>query len=357
LFISGKFCSKTLDVLLCVSHTFTVRECLAASMHNLEELNRSILLHPYSSSCHHERGLYYDNHGEYSKAIADYTRAIELNPEPIFYYNRALSHTKSGDTQRGITDYTNAITKNPSRALFYLERGKVYTDVKMYDQALEDFNNVVTLDPNEVEGFYNRGRLLRIMGRMTESLADLQTTITKNPTDAYAFGQMAHVYFNLKQYTLAIMHAEKAIAMDAENVLERPHFVLGCTYHAKEKYDLAEKCLKKFLAFKPSSVWYPVEVEKAKMILNQIANQTEKKPPSPEYITTNQNSDEISDYHMRSKMDLEVKIQSLKERKQRLVLMDDFQNAEILNSQITDLQQQLSQLTVSIKEEGSKEII
>ena len=56
-----------------------------------------------------------DNHiqGNYQGAIADYTRAIEINPQNVdAYYNRGLAEDDSGDYEGAIADYTKAIEIN-----------------------------------------------------------------------------------------------------------------------------------------------------------------------------------------------------------------------------------------------------
>jgi tetratricopeptide (TPR) repeat protein len=48
--------------------------------------------------------------GEYDLAIADYTKAIELNPNNVgVYYNRGLAYAGKGDLDRAITDYTRCL--------------------------------------------------------------------------------------------------------------------------------------------------------------------------------------------------------------------------------------------------------
>ena len=67
-----------------------------------------------------------DNHiqGNYQGAIADYTRAIEINPQNVdAYYNRGLAKDDSGDYEGAIADYTKAIEINPELAIAYANRG------------------------------------------------------------------------------------------------------------------------------------------------------------------------------------------------------------------------------------------
>ncbi len=55
------------------------------------------------------RGNAYDDLGQYQRAIQDYTRAIQLDPDLAqAYYNRGIVYYNLGEYQRAIQDYDKA---------------------------------------------------------------------------------------------------------------------------------------------------------------------------------------------------------------------------------------------------------
>jgi tetratricopeptide (TPR) repeat protein len=57
-------------------------------------------------------------------AIADYTKAIEFNPQfADAYFNRGLAKYSLGDKNGSIADWTKAIEVNPQYAEAYYNRG------------------------------------------------------------------------------------------------------------------------------------------------------------------------------------------------------------------------------------------
>ncbi|MFA9476195.1 MAG: tetratricopeptide repeat protein, partial [Filomicrobium sp.] len=51
----------------------------------------------------------------FDRAIADYTKAIALDPKDAnFYYNRGVAYEKKSDKDQAIADFRKALEINPS---------------------------------------------------------------------------------------------------------------------------------------------------------------------------------------------------------------------------------------------------
>jgi len=61
--------------------------------------------------------------GDYKGAIADYSKAIELNPNFAAYHNRGTAKHSLKDYKGAIADYSKAIELNPKLAEAYAARG------------------------------------------------------------------------------------------------------------------------------------------------------------------------------------------------------------------------------------------
>jgi len=60
------------------------------------------------------------DNGEYDKAVADYTRAIEIDPKfPIAYCQRGEAYEKTGDYVGALRDYRKAFVVEPELTFFY----------------------------------------------------------------------------------------------------------------------------------------------------------------------------------------------------------------------------------------------
>ena len=96
------------------------------------------------ASTYYNRGVAYKNTGRYDRAIADYTKAIKLNPKHAYgYHNRGITYSDKGDYDRAIADYDKAIGLNPKYASAYFNRGVAYGDKGDYERAIADYTQAI----------------------------------------------------------------------------------------------------------------------------------------------------------------------------------------------------------------------
>ena len=73
---------------------------------------------------YYDRGVIKFEQGDYSGALKDFNKLIELNPNnAIAYYSRGVAKGKLGDYRGAIQDYNKAIELNPNHASTYVNRG------------------------------------------------------------------------------------------------------------------------------------------------------------------------------------------------------------------------------------------
>jgi len=95
------------------------------------------------------RGIAYESKGEVERAIADYNKAIALDPKfAKAYTNRGVAYRKKGESDRAIADFTKAIALNPKSAAAYYNRGYTYANKGEYDRAIADFRKALEINPS-----------------------------------------------------------------------------------------------------------------------------------------------------------------------------------------------------------------
>jgi Flp pilus assembly protein TadD len=111
-----------------------------------------------SVKVHSERGIAYSEKGQYDLAIAEFNKALRIDPLEVGIYNdRGITFAKKGQYKLAIADFTKAIGVNRNDAVSYYNRGVTYAAVRQFDLALQDFNRYLELNPVNAAVYEARG--------------------------------------------------------------------------------------------------------------------------------------------------------------------------------------------------------
>lgn len=209
--------------------------------------------------------------GHYDKAIADFDKVIELNPENTHaYYNRGLAKFRLGDLESengnikkaralyedGIKDSTQTITLNPEDANAYHNRagGKFRlaqseTDIakaqQHYQDAIDDWTQVIKLNSDLTDPYNHRGAAMVLLGESKADQGDISAAeelyvaaiqdcthaIQLNPENADLYINRGYAQFRLGKtkvdkgdtadvealYTAAVRDCTHAIQLNPED--------------------------------------------------------------------------------------------------------------------------------------------
>lgn len=96
---------------------------------------------------YNNRGVLWRDFGEYEKAIADFTRAIENRPDAVSYMSRGNTWVDLGEDEKAIQDYTESLNLRPEYARVYNHRAFAWLNLSRPDKAKADFERARMLDP------------------------------------------------------------------------------------------------------------------------------------------------------------------------------------------------------------------
>lgn len=137
---------------------------------------------PGHASYYANRGDNYLNSGNYDLAIAEYTRAIELESNSrALYYSRGLAYHQKGDFGNAVDDFSFVFTL-PSNVVVgdadvYYARGQSYEDSGKHELAIADFTQFISLQPSNVFGYTNRAVSFESLGQFDEAIEDMEQAL------------------------------------------------------------------------------------------------------------------------------------------------------------------------------------
>jgi protein O-mannosyl-transferase len=187
--------------------------------------NDTLAKNPDCWMAYHNRGMANLQRGQAQEALADYTRAIELNPALTdaasglvgAYVMRGNAYRQLGQIQQAINDHSRALELQPDFAGAYSSRGLDYQQLGQRHLAVDDYSRAIALKPDAGAAYMNRGSAYQQLGQMQLAIQDLTRAIELNAdlggrhglAGAYADRGMA--YQQLGQARQAIGDLTRAI--------------------------------------------------------------------------------------------------------------------------------------------------
>jgi len=171
---------------------------------------------PNKARVHNMLGSQYFRIGNMGKALASYSRAIEIKKDyPRALNNRGNIYLHQMNLEEALTDFNEVVRIQPDFAMAYSNRGLISLLRHQYETASADFDKAIELCPGCHEPFYYRGNLHSQQGRYEAAVSDYSETIQRNPylTDAYLNRGMVYFYYQ-RAYEKALLDFEKVLDID-----------------------------------------------------------------------------------------------------------------------------------------------
>ncbi len=193
-------------------------------------------------SVYNSRGKAYSNQGDHPLAIADFKKAIELNPSfTDAHINLGISYAGSADCRRAIESFNTAVMQVPDRIKVYYNRGICYKSLGMHEAAIEDFARVIGSDLEDrsviAMALLNRGALLARPGMYQRAIDDFKHVVELDPGSALAYRNMAALYEMTGNLPAAIENYGKLIKLKPK--YSKAYSNLGSAYAELGKYEKA----------------------------------------------------------------------------------------------------------------------
>jgi tetratricopeptide (TPR) repeat protein len=124
-----------------------------------------------------DRADMYCNKRKYDKAIDDYTKAIELEPDNPFCHSlRGMAYANKKEYDFAIADFSEAIRLEPDEGSFYYKRALIYVFQENKNLVIKDFEKFLELSPDDEDAEETRdildelknGKIVFYKGRIVD---------------------------------------------------------------------------------------------------------------------------------------------------------------------------------------------
>ncbi len=197
--------------------------------------------------------FHYSAFQKYDESVRFYTAALAIrpkNPDMAFSIGRAL--LDKGSYPEAIAEFTKAIELNPGFRNAWKVRASTYALMNQWDKAIADCSKVIELNPQNALSWNLRGWAYSESTRYDKSIADLSHALELDSTIASIWNNRGWAYFGLEQHNKAIADFSKAIELNSD--LPEPVIGLGMVYTNLKKWDKAFAQLSKAIKLDPKFV-------------------------------------------------------------------------------------------------------
>ncbi len=190
----------------------------------LEAAQAELTKNPTSADNHNRLAIAYLKNGELEPAVAHISLAIELEPaQSVNYRNRGRILFALNRPQESLADYSKAIELEPEAEL-YASRSVVNVSLGKEAAALADLNDAYDLHPG-LENQLNRASFFANIGMAADALRDMTGVIEKAPTNPDYHLTRANLAFALARfqpelYDLGYSDIEEAMRLDEGGLLQ-----------------------------------------------------------------------------------------------------------------------------------------
>ncbi|MFC1839034.1 tetratricopeptide repeat protein, partial [Thermodesulfobacteriota bacterium] len=192
----------------------------------IADYSKAIKLNPEFIDAYYRRGLlykrksygfrdkylfmaWYPKYSNSNKAIADFSKVIELNPGFIdAYLARIDSYIMYGKFNKSIiSDLNKIIVMKPNEAEYYIMRAEAYVYLKKYKEAIADCTKAIELEPKRTSYYFARGLAYIYNHQDDKAISDFNIL----PLSHYDLGIRASIYANVGKYEEAVTDYSKII--------------------------------------------------------------------------------------------------------------------------------------------------
>jgi tetratricopeptide (TPR) repeat protein len=158
------------------------------------EYSKALDLDPKNPRILNNRGVVYETSTDYERALKDYNTAIDLSPNyALAFSNRCSVQYKKDEYQSAIKDCDRAVQLDPASANAYILRAKVFRGLEKLDDALNDYEQAIRLNPSSIPALFGQARAYEAMHRPDDALKSYGRIIQLDPTMALAWNNRCWV--------------------------------------------------------------------------------------------------------------------------------------------------------------------
>jgi len=192
----------------------------------VEQFSLAVELMPEASG-YTNLGIALAQLGELKEGLVVLAKAVRLKPDNAQFraiYGNGLLLAKR--TDEGIAALQKAVELEPKNASFHFDLANTLSQLDRNEEAERHFKEVLKLAPKDAEALTNYGALLRRMHRLPEALEKLEAAYAIKPESSPVRSNLGVALLESGRADEGVTHLQKAISLDPKNEQARYHLAI-----------------------------------------------------------------------------------------------------------------------------------
>jgi len=217
----------------------------------LSDFNKALEIDSLYEDALLNRGFYFSRRvDKYKSALDDYFKLVSINSNNDFIYlDIAEIYQVQHDTANAIANLKKSYAYDGFTAAMFYERGRDFSDLKMYDEALADFTSAISLNTENADYYFSRAVAYSKQDLHENAMSDYFSVLKFNPMNMLALNNLAYEYFNLEDYSKAEETFLKALSIDDKHF--DSYIGLAITAHTLNKKNECARNMYKAMKLSP----------------------------------------------------------------------------------------------------------
>ncbi len=181
----------------------------------MQDYKKLLEIDPHNGGAYVGTGLIKRAMKDMQGAMIDFNKALTLGQLYDGYLNRAVLKIDLKDFKGALDDLDNASKTNSSSTEIYLNKGLVLFQMGNYQEALDSYNHALEIDSQESKAYRGRGQVKQSMNDMPGAMADYNIAISLYQSYDYYLNR-ALLKYMLNDFESALADLDNASNLNAD---------------------------------------------------------------------------------------------------------------------------------------------
>ncbi len=192
--------------------------------HALADFNKALELDPSCAATYDKRAAIHGGHKDFAIALVDIEKALELGPRNASYhFHKGMIHEYQNDPEKARVAYDKALELDPACLDVYDRRGRLAVSRGDLQAAVADFSRALELKPDNGEIRGNRGLVYMSLKEFDKAIADLDAFVEMHPKNPNGYNNRGFVFLQKNDLEKALCDYDRALELNSRLVPARTY--------------------------------------------------------------------------------------------------------------------------------------